>query len=182
MKLALDHRRHQRLDQRDTGTAEQRGHQQHRALAHQPAGQAGQQDHHQAQGDATPLSKLRFNAHAYQCHQAHAHHGQAGEQGAALEAQTGGQANLAEQRADGAENRPQIKAQDHQQPPAGEGFIQGHAGFSTGDTAWSWPRRAGAVERRSWRPLWAGWRVKYGQWARYSEIKYNHANQWQTQW
>lgn len=127
LKFALDHRRHQRLDQRHAGTAEQCRDQQRRALAHQPARQACQHNQAQAQGDTLSLTQPRFHAHTHQRHQPHAHHRQAGEQGAALEAQAGGLANLAEQRADGAEDRPQIQAQYHQQAPAGEGFIEGHA-------------------------------------------------------
>ena len=96
VKFALDHRRYQGLNQRHAGTAEQRRGQQRRGLAHEPTCQARQQNHHQAQRNAAPFTQASFHSHTDQRHQAHAHYGQAGEQGAALETQAGGLANFAE--------------------------------------------------------------------------------------
>ena len=130
LKLALDQRRHQCLNQRYTGAAQQGRDEQHFSLMPQQAPQARAQNHQQAQRHAPSLAQTGFYAHPEQGHQPHANHRQAGQPGAALKAHAGVATNLHQQWADGTQNRPQVKPQCDDQGPtcqaAQTGFSERH--------------------------------------------------------
>ncbi|MCY1429463.1 hypothetical protein D9M71_453810 [compost metagenome] len=118
LKLALDHGRQQRLYQRHPCPAHQCRGQQRKTLPMQATHQARQEDQRQAQGNAAAFAQQAIDAHRQQRHQPHAHHRQGRQQRSGLEAHAGGQANLGQQGADRAQDRPQIQPQRNQQYPA----------------------------------------------------------------
>jgi len=119
LELALDQRRYQCLDQRNTGTAQQRRGHQGFALVSKQTPQAGRHNHAQAQGHAIALAQTGLQAQPEQGHQAHANHRQAGQPGAGLKAHAGVGTDLQQQRADRTEQRAQVKPKHNQQGPMG---------------------------------------------------------------
>ncbi|MCY1505782.1 hypothetical protein D9M68_400040 [compost metagenome] len=115
---ALDHPRHQRLDDRHADPGQHRAGDQRHAAVQQQAPQAGGGDGQQAAGHAARFAEARTDPWQRKREEAHAQHRQHGEQRRALEAEPGGLADFRQQRADGGEDRPQVDAQadDHHQP------------------------------------------------------------------